>query len=991
MDAAGNTEAAESDSFKIDSVKPVTTDSLSGTQGSNGWYTSASVSVTLTPSDATSGVVATYYTIDGGSQQTYTGSPFSVAGDGSHQITFWSVDAAGNTEAPESASVNIDTVKPATTDNLSNTGWYTSASVSVTLTASDATSGVAATYYTIDGGSQQTYSGSAFSVTGEGSHRIVFWSVDMAGNTEVAESGSFQIDSVKPHTTDSLSGVQGTNGWYTSASVGVTLTASDATSGVAATCYAIDGGSQQTYTGSPFSVTGEGSHRIVFWSVDAAGNTEAVESANINIDSVKPHTTDSLSGTQGSNGWYTSASVGVTLTASDATSGVAATYYTIDGGSQQTYSGSAFSVTGAGTHQVAFWSVDMAGNTEAAESVSIQIDNVKPHTTDSLSGALGSNSWYTSPSVGVTLTASNAVSGVAATYYTIDGGSRQTYSGSAFSVTGEGSHQITFWSVDEAGNTESAELDSFKIDSVKPHTTDSLSGAQAGNGSYISASVGVTLTASDAGSGVAATYYTIDGGSRQTYSGSAFSVAGNGSHQIAFWSVDAAGNTEAAESASFTIEPVSLSQSTFVAAPASVPAGGQSTITLTVVDAAGDRLSGQSVAFGLAPGGVGGALGAVTDHGDGTYSATFTAGTTPGTTTLTAAINGQAVTSTAPAVTVTAGPVSLSQSTISLTAANLIAGSTATVTVTAKDAYGNPEPAGLPITFGLGSGSGSGTFSSVTYSSGGLYQATFTATTYGSNSITAAVNGQAITSTAPTFNVPIGPTGQVANDRPFFTWPVATGASGYDLYVLDQAPGQTPVFLQNLTGTSIQLTGSQAPTPGHTYTWYYGDIGAGGAIAWSKGMIFSVAPLTAPTPSGPLNVTLAPSSGFDTPTFSWSNVAAADQYYLYVADNLTPKQPLIANSSITGTSFTPSASEALTPGHSYTWYIGAESANGQAMAWSGPAALSLAALAQPTLHGPQRNHRAPAAQRPLAGTRSRARITITSIYSTTPTTRPAHC
>ena len=38
---AGNTETAGSDSFKIDSVKPNTTDSLSGTQGSNGWYTSA--------------------------------------------------------------------------------------------------------------------------------------------------------------------------------------------------------------------------------------------------------------------------------------------------------------------------------------------------------------------------------------------------------------------------------------------------------------------------------------------------------------------------------------------------------------------------------------------------------------------------------------------------------------------------------------------------------------------------------------------------------------------------------------------------------------------------------------------------------------------------------------------------------------------------------------------------------------------------------------
>src|SRR5207302_7908226 len=98
--------------FEIDNVAPNTTDSLSGTQGTNGWFTSASVSVTLAPTDANSGIAATHYTIDGGSQQTYTGSAFSVSAAGSHNITFWSVDVAGNTEATKSDSFKIDSVKP---------------------------------------------------------------------------------------------------------------------------------------------------------------------------------------------------------------------------------------------------------------------------------------------------------------------------------------------------------------------------------------------------------------------------------------------------------------------------------------------------------------------------------------------------------------------------------------------------------------------------------------------------------------------------------------------------------------------------------------------------------------------------------------------------------------------------------------------------------------------------------------------------------------
>ena len=95
--------------------------------------------------------------------------------------------------------------------------------------------------------------------------------------------------------------------------------------------------------------------------------------------------------------------------------------------------------------------------------------------------------------------------------------------------------------------------------------------------------------------------------------------------------------------------------------------------------------------------------------------------------------------------TITPAAASLSQSIVSAAAPTLLPGATTTVTLTTVDAYGNLEPAGLPIAFGVGSGSASGTFSSVTYSTGGLYTATFTATTAGGNTFTAAINGQAVT------------------------------------------------------------------------------------------------------------------------------------------------------------------------------------------------------------------------------------------------------
>jgi len=58
-----------------------------------------SATINLTPDDGGgSGVALTYYTVDGGAQQ--TGTTISVNTEGSHTIEFWSIDFAGNVETP---------------------------------------------------------------------------------------------------------------------------------------------------------------------------------------------------------------------------------------------------------------------------------------------------------------------------------------------------------------------------------------------------------------------------------------------------------------------------------------------------------------------------------------------------------------------------------------------------------------------------------------------------------------------------------------------------------------------------------------------------------------------------------------------------------------------------------------------------------------------------------------------------------------------------
>jgi hypothetical protein len=162
--------------------------------------------------------------------------------------------------------------------------WFTD-SVTVTLNASDNLSGVANTFYAINGGSTQTYSGT-FSLTSDGTYTVEYWSVDVAGNTETHKTRIVRIDSTAPVTSASVSGTAGINGWYGSA-VQVSLSATDNVSGVQSTSYRIDGGATQSYTG-PFGISAPGQHTVQYWSVDNLGNTEATHSLPVNIDTVAP-------------------------------------------------------------------------------------------------------------------------------------------------------------------------------------------------------------------------------------------------------------------------------------------------------------------------------------------------------------------------------------------------------------------------------------------------------------------------------------------------------------------------------------------------------------------------------------------------------------------------------------------------------------------------------------------------------------------------------
>jgi hypothetical protein len=205
---------------------------------------------------------------------------------------------------------------------------------------------------------------------------------------------------------------------------------------------------------------------------------------------------------------------------------------------------------------------------------------------------------------------------------------------------------------------------------------------------------------------------------------------------------------------------------------------------------------------------------------------------------------------------------------------------------------------------------------------------------------------------APTLNGPSGAIAAAAGyDRPTFSWNAVPGAHHYWLYVVDTTTNKPAIDRQNLTGTSYTPSVAEALTPGRGYIWYIVSFSTNGlAYNYLPGQTFSLANLAAPSLNGPSG-TIAPIAGYDRPTFLWTSSAGAARYWLYVVDT-TINQPVIDLPNLTGTSFTPSAAQALTPGHNFIWYVLAFSTNGLAYNFLPGQTFSLAALPSPVLSAP---------------------------------------
>lgn len=219
--------------------------------------------------------------------------------------------------------------------------------------------------------------------------------------------------------------------------------------------------------------------------------------------------------------------------------------------------GNSYTDGGRNVHDPATGAAEPAGALAATAAT----DTVPPVTTAELGHA---------PSGAVSLVATDTGSGVDLTYFTIDGGSLSV--GTEVLTAIEGTHTVQYWSVDLARNTETTNTATFTVDRTAPVTTTDAIASYAGT-----ATVSFVALDGDGGSGVAVTWYRLDGGRETT--GSLVATATPGDHTIEFWSVDKSGNMEAVRTRTFTVigEGESVSLKPFSATPLVVDPEGAPT------------------------------------------------------------------------------------------------------------------------------------------------------------------------------------------------------------------------------------------------------------------------------------------------------------------------------------------------------------------------------------------------------------------------------
>lgn len=401
-DNAGNSANAGVNDIDVDLTAPAVTITPERDPDYNGWY-NAPVSFSFSAIDDTSEV-------DNCDSDVNFNGPDSEAAIATGACS----DKAGNSGSA-SVTFKYDNTNPSifasVTPDVATTGWWNvfTGAPTASFTCGDATAGVKACEgdHTFGSGENQSFTGHV---------------TDNAGNTNFAMLDNIDVDLVLPTISAAMDrSADSVTGWF-NASAGaptVEFTCEDTGSSGLVSCpsdYLFGEGADQSHSGTAY---------------DKAGNNASAGVTNVDVDTIAPSISASVSPARPASGWWNIASGApkISFTCSDATSGIVGACpsdHTFGEGENQLYS-----------HTIQ----DNAGNSAAAGATDIDVDLTAPSLTWSGNPANGGSYDFGYVPTEPTCSAAD----------TLSGPNGCTVGGYG---NGVGSHTMTATANDKAGNSK---------------------------------------------------------------------------------------------------------------------------------------------------------------------------------------------------------------------------------------------------------------------------------------------------------------------------------------------------------------------------------------------------------------------------------------------------------------------------------------------------------------------------------------------------------
>ncbi len=524
FDTAGNVSAWAPHPVNVDAVAPTDTTAVTGA-----WHTSTPVTVSVTGTDAASGIQRVRWrlgTTGAFTEVLGTTTNVGVSGDGVRTLQTQIVDAAGHTSTIKTHTVRIDTTAPANLTDAAPGTWRDGA-WAVTVRGADDGSGISHVEWSVDGSpATQGSPTTVATVSGHGTHTLTTRVFDAAGNSTERDD-TIRIDMVDPVNTTAVPPATPQNNPYT-----LPVTGTDSGSGVLKVEWKVDGGAVQSgASGASATVTGHGAHTIETRVVDNVGRSSGWRTNTVTVDAITNDTVDPVdTTTTAPAGWHPGA-INVTVAATDDGSGVTQLRWRLNG-QQHIWPGTSpsFTLSDEGVHVLETRAFDAKGNVTDWRVQTFRIDVSTPVDTT----AVSDDAWRNSRTF--TLSGTDAVSGIQAIEYSVDGAPVQLgTNGQAVTVPADGTYSVFTRALDRADNASPSRTVTMKVDSVDPVNTTTVP-----LGTWRSTALSHPLAGTDARSGVDRIEWRVDGGDVQA--GGPAVIDEDGEHVLETRVVDRAGN-----------------------------------------------------------------------------------------------------------------------------------------------------------------------------------------------------------------------------------------------------------------------------------------------------------------------------------------------------------------------------------------------------------------------------------------------------------------